>query len=1104
MNKKSLLTLVGLLAINGSMLAQSFTISHHNITVAQAMAELKQKTGYAFLYESSDLNTTRRVNVNAKNLNEAVSQIVKGQDVDYDIQGHNIVISKKQQNRHKVSQGSTKRTEGNRVVRGTITDQNGDPVIGATIQLKGNSSVGTVSDLDGHFTLDVPAGAELVVSYIGYTTQTIKTNGQRDLRVNMKEDNKNLSEVVVVGYGTQKKANLTGAVASVSVNDMEGRPITNSSTLLQGTASGVYALQKSGQPGADGAVVNIRGVGTLNNSAPLVIIDGFPGSVDDVDASEIASISVLKDAASSSIYGNRAANGVILITTKRGAAGTPTVTYSGYYGVQQATRLPHVLDSYQYTTLYNEACQNMGMSNKYSDDVIAKYKAGNDPMYPSNNYFDIYYKDANMSNHRINVSGGSDNFQYAVMMGYLDQDGILVETNYRKADFRANLDSWFLNRTLRFTTRLSGNIGKQKQPTDLWSTIWYSTLAPIFPMKTTDGQWAAVNGERNYYGEAKEGSTTWNKTDNFNGQIEGEYKFLNGFSLQLTYGYNVEHGDKNAFNANVTLGNADGTTKQLASNLTVTNSTNTQSLLTSLLRYDHKFGKQTVGAMLGYSEEYFEWKWNSGYRSGFVNNSQRELNLGDASSQTNNSGHYDLGLRSYFGRLNYNYDNKYIFEANMRRDGSSRFAEGHKWGSFPSFSAGWVMSEEKFMKPTRSWLDMLKVRASWGKLGNQNINSYYVGSDVLSTGTNYSFGGSLASGVAVKSLINKNTTWETTTQTNFGLDLNFSNGIYATLDYFIKKTDDILMQTPIPLTMGNLSAPYVNVGKVENKGIEATVGYQKRFSNGLMLKTYANLSHIKNKVTDLNGASPIINAPTALVEGYAINSFYGYKQDGIYQISDFTWQNNSDPNIPYKDRQYQLKDGVARVSNFTPQPGDIKYKDLDSDGIVDMDHDRTVIGKQFPDLTYAWSCNLEWKNFDFNMFWQGVAGIDGYTYYEIATCFSGFANMGDWWLDRWTPENPGNKYPRLTTDGVRNNIHSTFYMEDASYLRLKNIELGYTFDKKLLPFLGNCKVRVYGNIQNALTFTSYKGFDPEQETSQTRAEAYPQVRIYTLGLSVKF
>ncbi|MCO6026527.1 SusC/RagA family TonB-linked outer membrane protein [Prevotella cerevisiae] len=440
----------------------------------------------------------------------------------------------------------------------------------------------------------------------------------------------------------------------------------------------------------------------------------------------------------------------------------------------------------------------------------------------------------------------------------------------------------------------------------------------------------------------------------------------------------------------------------------------------------------------------------------------------------------------------------------MRRDGSSRFASGHKWGNFPSFSAGWIISDEKFMESTHSWLDMLKIRASWGKLGNQNINSYYVGSDILSTGTNYSFGGTLASGVAVKSLTNKKTTWETTTQTDLGVDLNLHNGIYATVDYFYKKTDNILMQTPIPLTMGNLTAPYVNVGKVENKGVEATIGYDKTFSNGLRLRTSANLSHIVNKVTDLNGASPIINEPTAVVEGHAINSFYGYVQEGIYQISDFTWQNNSDPTIPYNQRQYILKDGVVKISNFTPQPGDIKYKDLNGDGIVDMDHDRKVIGKQFPDLSYAWSMNLEWKNFDFNMFWQGVEGIDGYTYYEIATCFSGFANMGKWWLNRWTPENPENTYPRLTTDGVRNNIHSTFYMENASYLRLKNIELGYTFDKKMLSFLGNCKVRVYGNVQNALTFTSYKGFDPEKETGETRAEAYPQTRIYTFGISLNF
>lgn len=824
----------------------------------------------------------------------------------------------------------------------------------------------------------------------------------------------------------------------------------------------------------------------------------------DVDASEIQSISVLKDAASASIYGNRAANGVILITTKKGASGKASVSYTGYYGVQEATRLPKTLNSYEYATLYNEMCQNIGQAIKYSDEELAKFKDGTDPMYPNNNYFDIYYRTAHMQNHRVNVSGGSDAFQYAVMFGYLDQEGILKCTDYNKADFRANLDSYFLNKNLRVSTRLAGNLGNKTQPTDLWSTIWYSTNAPIYPVKNAAGQWVALNGERNYLGEAMEGSTTKQKRHTFNGQVEAEYKFLNGFSAQITYGYNAEFIDNNAFNANVTLANTDGSTKSLASNLTVTNTTNIQTLLTGLLRYDHTFGKHTVGAMVGYSEEYFDWKWNSGYRSGFINNTQRELNLGDASSQTNNSGHYDLGLQSVFGRINYNYDNKYLFEANVRRDGSSRFSKGNKWGSFPSFSAGWVMTEEKFMKDTRSWLDMLKLRASWGKLGNQNINSYYVGSDILSTGNNYSFGGTLASGVAIRDLTNKKVSWETTTQTDFGFDVNFSNGIWATFDYFIKKTDDILMQTPIPLTMGNLSRPYANVGKVENKGFELTLGYNKIFANGLKLKANANFSHIKNKITDLNGASPIINSPKVQKEGYAINSFYGYVQDGIYQINDFTWQNNSDPTIAHKDRQYQLKEGVVRVNDFNPQPGDIKYKDLSGDGIVDLDNDRKVIGKQFPDLSYAWSVNLDWKNWDFNMFWQGVAGIDGYTYYEIATCFSGFANMGDWWLDRWTPENPGNKYPRLTNDGTRNNIHSTFYMEDASYLRLKNIELGYTFDKKLLPALGACKIRLYGSIQNALTFTSYKGFDPEQETGETRAEAYPQTRIYTVGLSVNF
>lgn len=1087
----------------GTMNSQTakVNINGNKLTVGSFINQVEKQTNYLFVYSKNEVNTNESLSVRSgkKSVAECLQEAFNRSDIKYAFENDYVILTKKSA----LTQITEQQNRGKKIT-GSVVDKSGEPIIGASVVVKGTTN-GTITDVDGHFVLmDAPNNATLVISYVGYVTQNIAISGKSAVKVQLLEDTKTLEEVVVVGYGTQKKANLTGAVSSVSMNDLSDRPLTNSSTALQGTVSGVYALQKSGQPGEDGAVINIRGVGTLNNSDPLVLIDGFPGKMSDVNANDINTISVLKDAASSSIYGNRAANGVVLITTKKGAAGKMNVSYSGYYGVQNATALPHVLNSYDYTTLYNEACVNTGMQEKYSAEQIQKYKDGTDIMYPSVDYFKVYYGKANMQNHRINVTGGTDNLQFAFMMGYLDQDGILVGTNYRKTDFRTNIDSYFLNKKLRFTTRLSGNLGTKWQPTDLWNAEWYATLAPIFPMKNESGQWVSVNGERNYYGEIQEGSTTKDRRYNFNGQVEGEYKIIDGLSLQMTYGYNLESGNKNAFHANVLLANNDGSTKKLMSDLTETNSTNYQTMLTSLLKYDKKFGKHSVGAMIGYSEEYFRWKWNSGYRSNFINNSQRLLNLGDASTMTNNSGEYDLGLKSYFGRINYSFDGKYLFEANIRRDGSSRFAEGNKWGNFPSFSAGWIMSEENFMKKYDSWLDMFKLRASWGKLGNQNINSYYVGSDVLSTGQNYSLNGTLQPGVAVTSMINKSTTWETTEQANVGFDLALKNGFSMTADFFVKNTKDILMQTPIPLTMGNLSAPYVNAGKVRNTGIEASFAYRKAFSNGLKLRTTVNLSHIVNKITDLNGASPIINDSKALVEGYAINSFYGYQMDGVYQISDFTWQNNSDPNIPYDERKYTLKSDVVSVANFTATPGDIKYKDLDGDGKVTMDKDRKVLGKQFPDLSYAWQTNLEWKNFDFGMFWQGVTGVEGYTYYEIATCFSGFANLGSWWLDRWTPENPGNKYPKVGLDGVRNNIHSSFYMEDASYLRLKNIELGYTFDKKIIPALGECKIRVYGNIQNALTITNFKGFDPEQEVGQTRAEAFPQVRVYTVGVNVNF
>lgn len=982
-----------------------------------------------------------------------------------------------------------------KVVSGT------DPLPGVTVRIK-HSSQGTVTDSKGQFTLMAATGDTLVFNHISFLTREIPANGNSTMTVSLMSASQNVNEVVVVGYGTQKKANLTGAVGVVKMEDMESRPLTNPGQALQGTVAGVYALQSSGKPGDDGAVLDIRGVGTFGDNTPLVLIDGFPGNINDVNANDIQSISVLKDAASAAIYGNRAANGVILITTKKGVAGKLRVNYTAYYGSQNPTRLPHVLNAVDYTTLYNEASINSGGTARYTDDVIAKYAAHDDVMYPDINYFKVYYGNANIQNHRLSISGGNDNVNYAFMLGRLNQDGILVGTSYKKTDFRSNIDAYFLkNKRLRFSGKLAGNLGVKNEPTDLWSAEWYATLAPIHPLRNAAGQWVSVNGERNYYGEIKEGSTSLTKRYNFNGQVEAEYKIIDGLSAQVTYGYNVMTSKANAFHANVSLYNESGTTTNLVSNLNVTNETDVQTLLTSLLKYNKVLGKHEFNLLGGYSEEEFTYDWESAYRSGFVNNTQRVLNLGDPSTQTNNAGSYDLGLRSYFGRLNYVFDGKYLFEANIRRDGSSRFAKEHRWGTFPSFSAGWVISKESFMQ-NLTWIDLLKLRASWGRLGNQNISNYYNGSDILTSGQNYSLGGTLYSGVAVTAMTNKDLTWETAQQLDFGIDMYLKKNFEITADYFDKRTKDLLLTQSIPLTMAQ-SAPYANAGEVQNKGIEAAITYRTTFSNGFKLRATINASHMVNKIVKMDVAEQL-TSPKAIKTGAAINSFYGYKMDGIYQISDFTWQNNSDQSIPYAERNYTLKPGVVQVSNYTAQPGDIRYKDLNGDKVVDMNNDRTIIGNQFPKLTYGFNVNMEYRGFDLSMFLQGVQGIQGYTYYEIATPFSGFANMGDWWLKRWTPENPSNTLPRLTLDGARNNIHSSFYMENASYLRMKNIELGYSISPRILSRAGISSLRIYGNVQNAFTITKFKGFDPEQTVDQTRAQAFPQVRIMTMGASVNF
>jgi TonB-dependent starch-binding outer membrane protein SusC len=1080
-----LLTLLTTLKVSASLYSQNvnLTLNIKDKPLMEVIKTIEHQSTYRFFFSDNyrELNNLVSINVKDKSINEVLSSLLDEKSLDFRLLDNNVVVI------------APMKAFQVQKVSGKITDAaTGEPIIGATITIEGTTK-GVISDVDGNYTIEIPSqNAVLVISFLGFLSENVAVNGKATIDIKLSPDVKQLQEVVVVGYGTQKKANLTGAVGSVQMDDMESRPITNAGLTLQGTVSGVYALQSSGKPGDDNAVINIRGVGSWTNSDPLVLIDGVPGNMTDVNANDIKSISVLKDAASSSIYGNRAANGVILITTKKGTAGKSTISYNGYIGVQRATRLPSVLNSVEYATLHNEATSNDGSVATYTDEDIAKYAAHNDPLYPDINYFNVYYGKAYTQNHRLSFTGGNENVTYALMFGHLDQGGILVGTSYKKTDFRSNVDAYFLNnKKLRVSAKLAGNLGVKSEPTSVWNAEWYATLAPVYPLKNAAGEYMSVNGELNPYAEIKAGSTAITKRYDFNGQAEAEYKILNDLSAQVTYGYNVISSNKNAFNANIVLQNKSGSTKTETSDLTVTNETDVQTMLSTLLKYNKKLDKHELNFLAGYSEEEFTYDWNKGYRKNFTSNSLRVLNLGDASTETNDAGSYDLGLRSYFGRLNYNFDEKYLLEANIRRDGSSRFAKGKQWGTFPSFSGGWVLTKEEFMK-TIDWLDFLKLRASWGQLGNESIGQYYNGYDVLASGQNYSTGGTLASGVAITTMTNKDLTWETSQQTNFGVDLTLKNGIELTLDYFDKRTKHLLWQQSIPLTLGIANSPYVNSGEVQNKGIEASFTYRKTFSNGLKLRTTFNASHIVNKILKISPES--ISSPKAKKVGYAINSFYGYQMDGIYQLSDFDLSNGV----------YTLKDGVVSVANYTAQPGDIKYKDLNGDGVVDMSNDRKVIGKQFPDLTYSMNINLEWKRFDFNAFFQGVQGIDGYFYYEIATPFSGVANLGSWWKDRWTTTNPTNKMPRVTLAEARTNVHSTFYMEDASYLRLKNIELGYTLSPKIISKVGVASIRIYGNIQNAFTITNFKGFDPEQTTDQTRAEAFPQVRVMTMGLNVNF
>lgn len=1006
-------------------------------------------------------------------------------------------------------QSSFAQTKSNVLVQGKIVDADNTEIVVAVVKIK-DRSVGTVTDAKGHFSINVGVGEVLEFSYLGYRPKSLKiTNAQRNLVIKLEEDAVLLDNVVVIGYGTNSKEKLTGSVATVGTADFKNRPITDVSIALQGKVPGMQVTQLSGQPGDDGSSINIRGIGTLNDSSPLIIIDGFESSFDKVDPKDIESISVLKDAASAAIYGNKAANGVILITTKKGKSGKLSVEYNGYFAIQNVTRFPDLLGSVDFMELYNEARMNSGLQPAYSEEWIDHFRKGDNPgVYPDRNWADFYFKPAPQHNHYLKVNGGTEQLTYTFSVGYLDQDGILDGTSYQKYSFRSNVTSSLFDNKLKIGTNLSGYKGLR---TDLVNGT-EGTLSHIIQMQPmVTAKMEGYGWTSWFYDDAvKEagGSKDFDKT-NFNGNFNLQWQITPQLKLEGAVNYDINHEFIRTYAPNATLyavetgSNGEQTIGKINTvESWIKESAQQQSSLSSYATLNYWFNihedhhlKFLAGAQQSEWKDKFYWTERKRLTADLPT-----LEVGDPTTQKNGGWESEVKSLSLFGRFNYDYKNKYLFEANIRYDGSSKFATGHKWGTFPSFSTGWRISEENFMKDHIRWIDELKLRASWGQLGNEKIWSSYAGTDILSVGSaNYVWNNQMYTGSALAYVANKDLSWETTTQWNLGLDLTLFKSLNFSGDFYIKETSDILMQLPVSSTFGFTEDPWQNAGKVRNIGAEFSVSYSKMITRALELNGGFNLSFNKNEILDLKGLSPILDDSKGILlqEGKPINTLYGYEVEGIYQ-SDKEIHNH----LVTFDRFGNV---VNSYSGLIAAPGDIRFKDQNGDGIIDKDNDRVALGNPSPDFMYSFNLGAKYKGFDFTAFFQGVAGGRGWSMGELVSPFFNGYNSAGWMIKRWTPDAPNNTYQRVYIDNQRATIKSEYYVEDMSYLRLKNVELGYTFPVVWMNKIGMTGARVFVSGQNLLTITAYKGFDPERAgVKSSNIYDYPLVKTFTFGINLTF
>lgn len=1113
-NLAGVFLVAGTLTLSASTYATEHMLSLNlkNATIREAIESIKSQSEFSFSLDVKDLNLDEKVSVSLdnKSINEVLAVLFNGRNVHYEINDRHVVITRAGQVGPNAVQQQAKH------ITGRILDAYNEPVIGANVVVKG-TTIGTVTDAEGNFDLDVPEGATLQISYIGYIEQNIPIGNKSVISVILKEDSQALDEVVVVGFGTQKKLNLTGAVTAVTGEDMAKRPVVNTATMLQGQVPGLRVNAATGTPGDETASFRVRGQGTFSDagSDPLILVNGVPGSITNLDPSVIESVSVLKDAASAAIYGARAANGVILVTTKQGADigdGKAHVAYHGNVGLYNPTRMYDlVTNSVEYMELFNLANTNSGTGKAYTQAEIDAYRNANgSDQYPSFDWLDYMFRTAVVQNHNLSVAGNSGKTTYNVALNFVNQPGTMKGFEYQKYNATVDLTSQ-INDFIKIGTYTSMMYGDRTQPRQGQEDAFLSTLsqAPTYmPWLPDDGSGMIRWTDRAYGVEdhnknmpAILGTNTTKKFQNFdiNAQLWVEVNLAKGLTwhtkgaVRLESNKSKEWGGSSVPIYNYHTGVQNGSLDRGSNGLTDEDQRRFYQNLYTYLKYDFSTSNKNhnFNIMVGYNQESEKYETLKAYRKDFA----FDLPVIDAGSSANWSNEGKLeewAIQSVFGRLNYNFKERYLFEANMRYDGTSRISSENRWGIFPSFSAGWRITEEDFIKDLNlNWLNNAKLRASWGQLGNQNIGLYPYQAMIAGV-SNYPFDKKTETvGYQQKAYANRDIKWETTTITDVGFDLQVFNGLNVTFDWYKKVTSDILRSSQVSGLLG-LDAPTVNNGEVTNKGIEVAFSYNNvvsdGFFKGLQYNAGVYFDRSRNELTKFGAEEIDGNNFGIKREGLPYNEYFMLECIGIFA---------DEAEVANSPKQF----------NDNTLPGDLKYKDQNNDGVIDND-DRVPISGRFPGFEYSVNAGASWKGFDLSLLGQGVSGKKYYTRdWGIFPFMQGSAPTRDYLEGMWTEENPYNaEHPRLyygDLGGNKNNRANSYMLQDASYFRLKNLTFGYTLPKFITDKVKMSRVRVYFSGDNLVTFTKFRGLDPERN-KDGRAAQYPQNRICSFGLNVEF